>query len=168
MTNPISRSKNGSKTFAFNVVDIADFNERVVGAYNNGTAEKGLQADDQSARSVIPAATGALRDFSYIAPDIPRVHRRKLRRLHGLRHAVPGYGDPGQSGRALDARGTAGQDRRRGTAREHGRSSGRSPTSTTPCSRRRAWAAASSASSSTPPSARAAPNAWMPAAITMP
>jgi pyruvate ferredoxin oxidoreductase beta subunit len=54
-----------------NVVDISDFNERVVGAYNNGTAEKDLEADDQSARSVIPAATGALRDFSYIAPDIP-------------------------------------------------------------------------------------------------
>src|SRR6266576_2839604 len=55
----------------FNVVDIADFNERVVGAYNNGTAEKGLEADDGVARSIIPAATGALRDFSYIAPDIP-------------------------------------------------------------------------------------------------
>src|SRR5712691_2352489 len=54
-----------------NVVDIADFNSRVVGAYNDGTAEKALEADDQVARSVIPAATGALRDFSYIAPDIP-------------------------------------------------------------------------------------------------
>jgi pyruvate ferredoxin oxidoreductase beta subunit len=54
-----------------NVVDIADFNERVVGEYNQGTAEKALHADDQVARSVIPAATGALRDFSYIAPDIP-------------------------------------------------------------------------------------------------
>ena len=53
------------------VVDIADFNERVVGAYNNGLAEKGLPADGDVARSVIPAGTGALRDFSYIAPDIP-------------------------------------------------------------------------------------------------
>jgi pyruvate ferredoxin oxidoreductase beta subunit len=54
-----------------NVVDVADFNERVVGAYNNGTAEKGLEADGQVAKSIIPAGTGALRDFSYIAPDIP-------------------------------------------------------------------------------------------------
>src|SRR5258708_623057 len=54
-----------------NVVDIADFNERVVGAYSTGLAERGLPADDGSARSVVPAATGALRDFSYIAPDIP-------------------------------------------------------------------------------------------------
>jgi pyruvate ferredoxin oxidoreductase beta subunit len=54
-----------------NVVDVADFNERVVGAYNTGLAERGLPADVQSARSIIPASTGALRDFSYIAPDIP-------------------------------------------------------------------------------------------------
>src|SRR5436309_15994832 len=54
-----------------NVVDVEDFNARVVGAYNDGSAEKGLEADDAVARSIIPAATGALRDFSYIAPDIP-------------------------------------------------------------------------------------------------
>ena len=54
-----------------NVVDIADFNDRVVGAYNSGLAERALPADDQTARSVVPAGTGALRDFSYIAPDIP-------------------------------------------------------------------------------------------------
>src|SRR6201987_2502471 len=54
-----------------NVVDIEDFNERVVGAYEKGTAEKGLEADVAVGRSIIPAATGAFRDFSYIAPDIP-------------------------------------------------------------------------------------------------
>jgi len=54
-----------------NVVDIADFNERVVGAYNAGLAERGLPADDMAARSIVPAGTGAMRDFSYIAPDIP-------------------------------------------------------------------------------------------------
>src|SRR5207237_9172118 len=53
-----------------NVVDTEDFNSRVIGAYNDGSAEKGLEADDQVARSVIPAGTGAFRDFSYIAPDI--------------------------------------------------------------------------------------------------
>src|ERR1051325_6517269 len=54
-----------------NVVDIEDFNSRVIGAYNDGTAEKGLEADDAVGRSIIPAGTGAFRDFSYIAPDIP-------------------------------------------------------------------------------------------------
>src|SRR6516164_5918195 len=58
--------------FRVNVVDVADFNERVVGAYNGGLAERGLPADDYSARSIVPAGTGALRDFSYIAPDIPK------------------------------------------------------------------------------------------------
>jgi pyruvate/2-oxoacid:ferredoxin oxidoreductase beta subunit/ferredoxin len=53
------------------VVDETDFNQRIVEAYNKGTAEKGLEADISTARSVIPAGTGALRDFSYIAPDIP-------------------------------------------------------------------------------------------------
>src|SRR6266404_515646 len=57
--------------FTANVVDVADFNDRVVGAYNTGLAEKGLEADDFLARSIVPAGTGALRDFSYIAPDIP-------------------------------------------------------------------------------------------------
>ena len=54
-----------------NVVDIEDFNSRVVGAYESGTAERGLEADDAVGRSIVPAATGAFRDFSYIAPDIP-------------------------------------------------------------------------------------------------
>src|SRR3989442_14006439 len=54
-----------------NVVDVEDFNNRVVAAYESGTAEKGLEADDQVARSIIPAATGAFRDSSYIAPEIP-------------------------------------------------------------------------------------------------
>src|SRR5262245_5179571 len=53
------------------VVDEDDFNRRIVDAYNKGTAEKGLEADDSTARSIIPGGTGALRDFSYIAPDIP-------------------------------------------------------------------------------------------------
>ena len=61
MTNPIP-FETRFEDIRVNVVDIADFNERVVGAYNSGLAEKGLPADDQTARSVIPAGTGALRD----------------------------------------------------------------------------------------------------------
>jgi len=59
---------------AWNLLDVADFNDRIVGAYNDGTAEEGLPADLSTARSLIPAGTAALRDFSYIAPDIPRVY----------------------------------------------------------------------------------------------
>jgi len=53
------------------ILDVQDFMDRVVGAYNDGTAEMELPADHALARSLIPAGTGVLRDFSYIAPEIP-------------------------------------------------------------------------------------------------
>lgn len=49
---------------------VEDFNERVIGAYNAG-ADDELPADIGVARSLVPAGTGVLRDFSYIAPQIP-------------------------------------------------------------------------------------------------
>ena len=55
-----------------NVVDIEDFNERVVGAYNDGTAEKGLEADDQVARSIIPAGNRRASATSVISLPISR------------------------------------------------------------------------------------------------
>jgi pyruvate ferredoxin oxidoreductase beta subunit len=70
MTEPMTLEARLAEITA-NVVDIADFNDRVVGAYNSGLAERGLPADVMSSRSIVPAGTGALRDFSYIAPDIP-------------------------------------------------------------------------------------------------
>lgn len=56
------------------VLDVQDFNERIVAAYNDGSAELELPADHSTLRSLIPAGTGALRDFSYIAPEIPLLH----------------------------------------------------------------------------------------------
>ena len=56
------------------VLDVQDFNERIVAAYNDGSAEMELPADHSTLRSLIPAGTGALRDFSYIAPEIPLLH----------------------------------------------------------------------------------------------
>lgn len=53
------------------LLDVDDFNNRVIGGYEDGTAEKKLPADLPVARSLIPAGTATLRDFSYIAPDIP-------------------------------------------------------------------------------------------------
>ncbi len=52
-------------------LDVQDFNDRIVGAYNRGTAEGELPADTGTLRSFIPAGTAVLRDFSYIAPEIP-------------------------------------------------------------------------------------------------
>ncbi|MCH8829410.1 MAG: thiamine pyrophosphate-binding protein [Planctomycetes bacterium] len=52
-------------------LQVLDFNERVIRSYEEGTAEKELEADLSVARSLIPAGTATLRDFSYIAPEIP-------------------------------------------------------------------------------------------------
>ncbi|MBI3060874.1 MAG: 4Fe-4S binding protein [Deltaproteobacteria bacterium] len=50
---------------------VDDFNRRVIGAYQQGTGSVARPADVGIARSLIPPGTAALRDFSYIAPEIP-------------------------------------------------------------------------------------------------
>ena len=50
---------------------VADFNARVIGAYEKGVGSQELPADVGIARSLIPAGTAALRDFSYLSPEIP-------------------------------------------------------------------------------------------------
>src|SRR6516164_4049479 len=53
------------------VLDVKDFNERIVRGYEEGYGESDLPADLSVARSLVPAGTASLRDFSYIAPEIP-------------------------------------------------------------------------------------------------
>ncbi len=53
------------------VLNVGDFNERIIRSYEDGGAEKSLEADLSVARSLIPAGTAAYRDFSYVAPEIP-------------------------------------------------------------------------------------------------
>ena len=53
------------------VLDVNDFNERIIRGYEDGTGEKELPADLTLARSLVPAGTAHLRDFSNIAPEIP-------------------------------------------------------------------------------------------------
>jgi len=59
------------KTVSLPILDVIDFNERIIRGYEEGYSEKGLPADLSTARSLVPAGTAALRDFSYIAPEIP-------------------------------------------------------------------------------------------------
>lgn len=59
------------KTVDLPVLDVADFNESVIRGYEDGSAPGQLPADVGVARSLIPAGTATLRDFSYIAPEIP-------------------------------------------------------------------------------------------------
>ena len=56
---------------------VADFNERVIGGYAAGTGSQMLPADVGIARSLIPPGTAALRDFSYLAPEIPELIAEK-------------------------------------------------------------------------------------------
>jgi pyruvate ferredoxin oxidoreductase beta subunit len=53
------------------VLDVTDFNERIIRGYEDGTAEDELPADLSVSRSLVPAGTATLRDFSYVAPEIP-------------------------------------------------------------------------------------------------
>ncbi|MFN4260069.1 MAG: thiamine pyrophosphate-dependent enzyme [Gemmataceae bacterium] len=53
------------------VLDVVDFNERIIRGYEEGYGEKDLPADLTLARSLIPAGTATLRDFSNISPEIP-------------------------------------------------------------------------------------------------
>lgn len=59
------------KLISLPILDVNDFNERIIRAYEEGSAEKELPADLSVARSLIPAGTATLRDFSYVAPEIP-------------------------------------------------------------------------------------------------
>src|SRR4029077_1317234 len=59
------------KLISLPVLDVLDFNDRIIRGYEEGDAETELPADLSTARSLIPAGTAALRDFSYVAPEIP-------------------------------------------------------------------------------------------------
>jgi len=54
---------------------VDDFNSTVVDAYRHNTGDAGLPADRAVARSIVPPATAASRDFSGLAPLIPDVIR---------------------------------------------------------------------------------------------
>ncbi len=61
----------GYKLVSLPVLDVLDFNERIIRGYEEGWGERDLPADLSVARSLIPAGTATLRDFSNIAPEIP-------------------------------------------------------------------------------------------------
>ncbi|HUY90718.1 MAG TPA: thiamine pyrophosphate-dependent enzyme [Pirellulales bacterium] len=59
------------KTVSLPILDVRDFNDRIIRGYEEGYGEKQLPAELSLARSLVPAGTAALRDFSYVAPEIP-------------------------------------------------------------------------------------------------
>lgn len=69
----LSKTANGNGQGGYDpsIIDVDDFFNRIITGYNEGTGDDDLSADTGLARSIIPAGTGAYRDFSYIAPEIP-------------------------------------------------------------------------------------------------
>jgi len=61
----------GYKSVSLPVLDVTDFNERIIRGYEEGYGEEKLPADLSLARSLVPAGTETLRDFSNIAPELP-------------------------------------------------------------------------------------------------
>src|ERR1700722_3446130 len=61
----------GYKRVRLPILDVDDFNERIIRGYEEGYGEKELPADLSLARSLVPAGTATLRDFSNISPEIP-------------------------------------------------------------------------------------------------
>src|SRR5947207_125133 len=59
------------KLVSLPVLDVNLFNENVIRGYEEGWGEKDLPADLALARSLVPAGTATLRDFSNISPEIP-------------------------------------------------------------------------------------------------
>src|SRR5438067_3176017 len=60
------------KVVSLPVLDVVDFNERIIRGYEEGYGERDLPADLTLARSLVPAGTATLRDFSNISPEIPK------------------------------------------------------------------------------------------------
>src|SRR5882724_6951724 len=61
----------GYKLVQLPVLDVREFNEQVIRGYEEGWGERDLPADLALARSLVPAGTATLRDFSNISPEIP-------------------------------------------------------------------------------------------------
>src|SRR6185436_2499892 len=61
----------GYKLINLPVLDVNDCNERIIRGYEEGYGEKEIPADLTLARSLVPAGTATLRDFSNISPEIP-------------------------------------------------------------------------------------------------
>ena len=147
------------------ILDVNDFNDRIIRGYEEGTAECGLPADLTLARSFIPAGTATLRDFSYIAPDIPEYLPNNCT---GCMDCVTLCPDTAILGKVLPK--TNGKRRCSPSPKRTGKctaSNGPRPRNITTPASRRSSPAACSRSSSTRRSARAVPNA-SPSAMTMP
>ena len=87
------------KLVSLPVLDVNDFNERIIRGYEEGYGENDLPADLSVARSLDPGRHRVAARLQLHRPGDPRVHPRELHRLHGLRDRVPGHRHPRQGAR---------------------------------------------------------------------
>ena len=73
---------------------VEEFGRSVVPAYRRGIADRELPADAGLARSIIPPATSAVRDFSRLAPHIPDFLAEKCVGCMACVNACPDTRDP--------------------------------------------------------------------------
>ena len=140
-------SISGYKLVSLPVLDVNDFNERIIRGYEEGYGEKDLPADLSRGPLAGPRRHRHAARLQQHLPGNPRVHPRELHRLHGLRHRVPRHRHPRQG----PLRGRAGSRSCRPFPKPTGRCTARSgprPRSTTTPARRRPAPAACSRSSS--------------------
>ena len=106
----------GYKLVSLPVLDVIDFNERIIRGYEEGWGEKDLPADLTAGPLAGPGRhRHAARLQQHLAGN-PRVHHRELHRLHGLRDRVPRHRHPRQ-GAVRDRAGGEAQDHSRGRPR---------------------------------------------------
>ena len=143
----------GYKMVSLPVLDVTDFNERIIRGYEEGWGEKDLPADLSVARSLIPAGTATLRDFSNISPEIPEYIAENCT---GCMDCVTECPDTAILGKVLSKRNsTSGLPVFPNPIAICSASSGRRPRNITTATRRNSAPAACSTSSSTRRSARA-------------
>ena len=147
------------------MLDVHDFNERIIRGYEEGYGEKELPADLSVARSLIPAGTATLRDFSYIAPEIPEYIPENCT---GCMDCVTECPDTAILGKVLaeaELRGEAAADPDEADREMFEPQWSKTRSTTTGPKKKGRRRRACSRSSSTPASARAAPSA-SPSATT--
>ena len=143
---------------------VEEFGRSVVPAYRRGIADRELPADAGLARSIIPPATSAVRDFSRLAPRIPEFLAEKCVGCMACVSACPDTAILGVVVPAPELEVRLETFAAAGMAPPSSRPQPLAPTSSTPRStarsrRARVTIAASSGSSSTRSTARAAPSA---------
>ena len=131
------------------MLDVIDFNERIIRGYEEGYGEKRPARRPVAGPLAGPGRHRHAARLQQHRAGNPRVHPRELHRLHGLRDRVPRHRHPRQGALRGRAGGRSSQAIPEADREMYRARSGRRPRSTTTPARRSAASAGCSTSSST-------------------